>query len=160
MRRSRFDDDLAVVETRTVDRSGEPTPRRPFWRPRRTSEPQTAVAAYLALLRDLDRHPELRREPSETPAEHAGRVREAGYSGIQLDLLAADYALERDGGRALTGAEDRRGVLRWRHLRTALPAWSHARAAAGAGPTLAREDRDARPEAAREEAVPAGRQTG
>ncbi|HEY8439438.1 MAG TPA: DUF4129 domain-containing protein [Candidatus Limnocylindrales bacterium] len=160
MRRSRFDDDLAVVETRTVDRSGEPTARRPSWRPHRSSDPGTAVAAYIALLRDLERHPELRREPSETPAEHAARVREAGYAGIQLDLLAADYALERDGGRALTAAEDRRGVLRWRRLRTALPAWSQARATAGAGPTLAREDRGPRPEAAREEAVPAGRQTG
>ena len=161
MRRSRVDADLAVTETRTVDRSGPPSARRPLWRPHRHPDPAGAAAAYLALLRDLARHPDLRRASFETPAEHAVRIRDAGFAEISLGLLAADYALERDAGRILSAAEDRRGVLRWRRLRTSLVAWSRALAeAADAGPTLSREDRGPRPEAAREDAVPAGRSTG
>ena len=161
LRRSRVDADLAVAETRTVDRGGPPATRRPLWRPHRHRDPVGAAEAYVALVRDLARHPDLRRESSETPFEHAARLRGAGFADLSLGLLAADYALERDGGRVLSAAEDRRGVLRWRRLRTSIVGWSRARAdAADAGPTLSREDRGPRPEAAREDAVPAGGSTG
>ncbi len=82
----------------------------------------------MALLADINRHPELRREPAETPSEHAARLREAGASGLALDLLAADYALVRDGGRILSPHEDRRAVDRWRTLRASLPHWAKERA--------------------------------
>jgi len=158
MRRTRVPDDLAVAETRIVDRSGEPRPRRRGWRPHRRTDPSGAVEAYVALLRDIERDPDLRRALAETPAEHARRLRVAGFEGLSLDLLAADYAIARDAGRVLPEREDRRGVERWRRLRASLVGWSKARAeAALAGPTLSREDRDARPEGAREDAVPAGR---
>jgi hypothetical protein len=158
MRRTRVPDDLAVAETRIVDRSGEPRPRRRGWRPHRRADPSGAVEAYVALLRDIERDPDLRRALAETPAEHARRLRVAGFEGLSLDLLAADYAIARDAGRVLPEREDRRGVERWRRLRASLVGWSKARAeAALAGPTLSREDRDARPEGAREDAVPAGR---
>jgi hypothetical protein len=158
MRRTRAPDDLAVAETRMVDRSGEPRPRRRVRRPHRRPDPTDAVEAYVALLHDIERDPDLRRALSETPAEHAARLRDAGFEGLSLDLLAADYAIARDAGRILSAGEDRRGVDRWRRLRASLVSWSKARAeAADAGPTLSREDRDGRPDAAREDAVPAGR---
>lgn len=161
VRRTRIDTDLDVAETRMVDRTAEPRSHRPGWRPHRRHEPTDAVGAYLELIHDLERHEELRRGPTETPAEHAGRLRGAGAPSLRLDLLAADYALVRDGETTLTGREDRRAVGRWRHLRAALAAWAREQAETeAAGPATSREGRGPRPEAAREEAVPAGRQSG
>jgi hypothetical protein len=62
----------------------------------------------------------VRRDPSETPAEHARRLRGDGVGALSLDLLAADYALARFGGLGLGEREDRRAVGRWRQLRTRL----------------------------------------
>jgi len=161
-RRTRVSADLDVVETRTVDRSPEPKARRPRWQPRRRHEPTDAVAAYLELVDELGRHRELRRDPAETPTEHARRLRGAGAPSLSLDLLAADYALVRDGGATLGAREDRRAIHRWRHLRTALVEWARnrAEAAVAAGPTTSREELGPRPDRAREDAVRAGRQTG
>jgi hypothetical protein len=78
------------------------------------------VTAYVALIDDLERRPEVRRDPSETPAEHAGRLRDEGRGALALDLLAADYALARFGGIELGAREDRRAVARWHHLRARL----------------------------------------
>jgi hypothetical protein len=78
------------------------------------------VAAYRALLEDLDGRPPVAREPGETPAEHASRLRAAGHGGLGLDLLAADYALVRFGGGALTPAETRRALGRAERLRQGL----------------------------------------
>ena len=86
----------------------------------RRTEPAGAAAAYVALVEDLDRHPTVRRERAETPAEHAARLRAAGRSGLSLDLLAADYALARYGEVELSAREDRRGIARWRALRRRL----------------------------------------
>jgi hypothetical protein len=81
----------------------------------------------VALVDELDRHADIRRDVAETPAEHAARLRRIGRSRLSLDLLAADYALARYGGVALRATEDRRGVGRWRALRkripTAPPGW-------------------------------------
>ena len=82
--------------------------------------PVDAVAAYRALLDDLDGRPPVAREPGETPAEHARRLRAAGHGGLGLDLLAADYGLVRFGGAALTPAETRRALGRAERLRQVL----------------------------------------
>lgn len=108
-----------VRETRMIDRGGESSRRRNRGRRRRT-EPVDAVTAYIALVDDLADTPGVRREPAETPAEHARRLRDAGESRLGLDLLAADYSLARFGGVTLSGREDRRAVARWRALRRQL----------------------------------------
>ena len=108
-----------IVETRSIDRGGEPSRGRRRGR-RRRSEPIDAVTAYLALVEDLADRPGVRREPAELPAEHARRLRDAGASGLGLDLLAADYSLVRFGGFRLSASEDRRAVARWRSLRRRL----------------------------------------
>jgi len=112
-----------VNESRTIDRGeGEaPGPRRRRRRFGRQPDPGDAAAAYVALVRDIDGHPEVRRAAAETPAEHAARLRADGRSTLSLDLLAADYALARYGGVGLPPREDRRAILRWRMLRRRLP---------------------------------------
>ena len=115
----------AVDETRTIDSSTDevhPPRRRPRFGLR--AEPRTAVEAYVALVRDLDRHPPARRGPAETPAGHAARLRRLGEDALALDLLAADYALARYGGVELSAREDRRAIRRWRSLRKRLIAWA------------------------------------
>lgn len=104
-------------EIRTIDRSDGPPTARGRGRRRRGPAPTDAVAAYIALVDDLDHRPAVRRDPSETPAEHARRLRADDLGGLSLDLLAADYALARFGGVALSAREDRRAVARWRRLR-------------------------------------------
>jgi hypothetical protein len=116
-----------VRETRTIDRGGERLRLGRRGR-RRRSEPVDAATAYQALLDDLEERPGARREPSETPAEHARRLRAAGASDLRLDLLAADYSLARFAGITLSAREDRRAVARWRSLRRRL-----GRDAAGRG---------------------------
>ncbi len=108
-----------VVETRMIDRGGEPAGGRRRGR-RRRLEPTDAVTAYLALVDDLAGRPDVRRDVAETPAEHARRLRDAGGSTFGLDLLAADYALARFAGVTLSAREDRRAVARWRTLRRRL----------------------------------------
>ncbi len=120
MRRTPVPDGL-VRETRTIDPSGDPLVSRRRWtRFSRRPAPTTAVQAYVALIDDLDRHADVRRDPAETPAAHAARLRATGRSGLSLDLLAADYALARYGGVPLPAREDRRAVGRWRALRRRL----------------------------------------
>jgi hypothetical protein len=106
-------------ETRSIDPSdaGLSTGRSRRSRFGFRAAPVTAVEAYVALVGDLERHADVRREPAETPAAHAARLRANGRSGLSLDLLAADYALARYGGVELPGREDRRAVARWRVLR-------------------------------------------
>lgn len=108
-----------VLETRTIDRGGER--RRAVRRRRgRRADPLDAVMAYTALVEDLANRPGVRREPAETPSEHARRLRAAGGGELGLDLLAADYALARFGGVSLSPGENRRAVGRWRSLRRLL----------------------------------------
>ncbi|HYO42395.1 MAG TPA: DUF4129 domain-containing protein [Candidatus Limnocylindrales bacterium] len=110
-------------EVRVIDRGGlTDVPRRPARRPllRRRARPADAVAAYRALLADLDGRRPVAREPGETPSEHARRLRGAGHGALGLELLAADYGLARFGDVALTEAETRRAIGRADRLRTAL----------------------------------------
>ncbi len=61
----------------------------------------------------------MRREPGETPSEHAGRLRRTGLGALSLDLLAADYGLVRYGARDLTAVEERRAIGRAARLQPA-----------------------------------------
>ncbi len=111
------------AEVRVIDRGdgAERPPRRPG-RPRfrHRARPMDAVTAYRALLVELaDRRP-VAREPGETPAEHARRLRGTGHGGLALELLAADYGLVRFGGLTLSDAETRRAIGRAERLRRAL----------------------------------------
>jgi hypothetical protein len=122
MRTSRRTPDSDVAEERVIDYGEtelEPTTRR-RWRRRRRAGPVDAPTAYLALLNDLERDEDLRRDPAETPAEHARRLRAERRGAVGLDLLAADYELARFAGVRLTAAENRRGIARWRRLRRAM----------------------------------------
>ena len=150
MRRPRVQDE-AADEDRWIDhgdQAGRDVVRRRrrgvrFGRPR----PADAVAAYRLLLEDLAPSPVVRREEGETPAEHAGRLREAGSGGLALDLLAADYGLVRFGGVRLSEAEERRAIDRASSLRRRLLAQVRASTAKGSGPGAAeRPGEDAAPE--------------
>jgi hypothetical protein len=112
-----------VDEVRRIDRGDATTEGRPRWRFGRRQaapDPTDAIAAYVRLITDIDRRPAVRREPAETPAAHAARLRSDGEADLSLDLLAADYALARFAGVELSAAEDRRAVTRWRRLRRSL----------------------------------------
>jgi hypothetical protein len=85
--------------------------------PRRRTVPHTASEAYLASLDILSGSPDTARRGSETPAEHARRLR-ADPIGSTLGRLAADYALAEFGGRTLAASEHRRAIERWRRLRS------------------------------------------
>ena len=125
MRRPRAPED-DLLETRWIDR-GEVTDQPREGRRRRglrfgRPAARDAVGAYRALIEDLASRPGVRRDPGETPAEHAGRLRRAGIGALSLDLLAADYGLVRYGGATLTQAEDRRAIGRATRLRRRLAA--------------------------------------
>ena len=83
--------------------------------------PASYVRTVLTPILGEDDHPGVRRDPTETPAEHASRLRAGGRSGLSLDLLAADYALVRFAGVELSPREDHRAVARWRILRRRIP---------------------------------------
>jgi len=125
-------------EIRLIDRGIESDALRPpRWRLglglRSGPEPRDAVDAYLRLLRDLESRPTVRREPAETPAAHAARLRTEGAADLSLDLLAADYALARFGGVELSAAEELRAVGRWRRLRRTLGSASRPRSSGAPG---------------------------
>jgi hypothetical protein len=109
-----------VAEERGIDLGARP--RLPGLRlPRRLRSlfaPDDAAGAYPRLLVDWSAVPELARDPVETPADHAARLRAAGRGDLALHLLAADYQLTRFGAIRLSSAEERRAVGRWRRLRT------------------------------------------
>ena len=105
------------VEVREFERpTGMRLPRPRLPTPRRQATPRSASEAYVASLDLLAQWPEVRRLPSETPAEHARRVRGVGV-GPSLSRLAADYALVEFGRRPLTPLEHRRAIERWRRIR-------------------------------------------
>jgi hypothetical protein len=109
--------DGAVVEVREVERPMGMRLRRPRMPiPRRHVPPRSASEAYVASLDALAQWPELTRLPSETPAEHARRLR-FGAVGTPLSHLAADYALVEFGHRTLTASEHRRAIERWQRIR-------------------------------------------
>jgi hypothetical protein len=125
-------------EVRSIDRGDDSDALRPpRWRLglglRSGPEPADAVDAYLRLLRDLEARPTVRREPAETPAAHAARLRTEGAADLSLDLLAADYALARFGGVELSSAEQQRAIGRWRRLRRSLGSVTRPRSSEAPG---------------------------
>ncbi len=112
--------DRDVVEIREIEGpTGGLRLRMPrLHAPTRHPAPRTASEAYLASLDILATSPNVARLTSETPAEHARRLR-TDPVGPMLGPLAADYALVEFGRRALTPSEQRRAVERWRRLRDA-----------------------------------------
>jgi hypothetical protein len=113
-----------LLETRWIDH-GDTTEhprggRRRLGTRFRRPAPGDAVAAYRALIEALAPRPRVRREPGETPAEHAARLRRSGMGALSLDLLAADYGLVRYGGVSLSGTEQRRAIARATQLRRRL----------------------------------------
>jgi len=125
------DDEVRVIDRRVEREAAYPARRRSRFR--RRAAPGDAVAAYRALLRDLDGRPPVARAPGETPAEHASRLRADGAGGLSLDLLAADYALVQFGGIRLTDRENERGLVRAIALRRSLSAVAAAQGAAAHG---------------------------
>ena len=113
-----------VAEERTIDHGRSErhatVASRAGRRARPRSAPVDAAGAYVALLEELDRRPEVARLAAESPAEHARRLRVGGSGATGLDLLAADYELERFGGRTLPAGETRRALARWQRLRASL----------------------------------------
>ena len=137
-----------VIETRFIDRSrGNEAPRpAPGWLARLGIHlsPGDAPSAYLALIRELSGKVGVERDASETPHEHAHRLRTSGTPTLGLELLAADYALARFGGEPLTRREHRRGVDRWRELRQRLSARSEQIRSTAAAIELEKLDRGQR----------------
>ena len=117
----------AVIEERSIDRTPDTDARaRRRRRLALTRGPTDAAGAYRALLADLEERNGVRREPWETPREHAGRLTGNADTGIGLNLLAADYALASFGNRHLSAAENGRAISRWRLLRRRLRAVTEA----------------------------------
>jgi hypothetical protein len=111
-------DDAAVVEVRERERPAVfvRLPRLPARRPHRAADPRSASEAYLASLEVLAASTDGSRAPSETPAEHARRVRSLDATA-GIGRLAADYELAEFGGRGLSAAEHARAIERWRSIR-------------------------------------------
>ena len=97
-----------------------PTPT-PKTRIRRLGSPRDAVGAYLSTIAALEVRAELARQPAETPAKHAARLRgNPELRGVDLARLAADYQLARYGARPITRLENVRAVDRFRRIRRSL----------------------------------------
>ena len=126
-RRTGFVEDLADEDTDTEHAIVVPTSEKKqaaHGRGRRAA-PHDAVAAYLSALAEFEDHPDLARLPSETPAQHATRLRASGAPGAaDLARLAAAYQLARYGERRITLSENVRSVGRFQRVRRLLRASS------------------------------------
>lgn len=122
MRESLLADVGDVGEERSIDTTGIERQTRQGRRQRRPSgrTPGSAADAYLALLEEIEGRSRVERAPTESAPAHAMRLRQAGLGATGLDLLAADFELERFGDVRLSDAENRRGVGRWHRLRRSL----------------------------------------
>ncbi len=101
----------------------DPKPRSNPFRHRRHGTPTDAVSAYLSALAELEAHPELSRLASETPADHAARLRSEVVdpdAATDLARLAAGYQLARYADRRITPLENVRSVTRFQRIRRLL----------------------------------------
>jgi hypothetical protein len=88
---------------------------------RRRGAPHDAVQAYMSALHELEGNPDYVRELSETPAQHAQRLRRLGAPGsAELGRLAVDYQLARYGEIRITAPENLRAVSRFQRFRRLL----------------------------------------
>lgn len=111
------DEEEAVEHTFVVPPRKRPAPSRPRRATLRRS-PVNAVEAYLGALAELETHAAYARGATETPGDHARRVRLGGLPGArEFGRLAAAYQLARYGQRDLSVAEDKRSVVRLQRIR-------------------------------------------
>jgi hypothetical protein len=90
-------------------------------RPRRRGTPHDVVAAYVAALGEMEGDPTYARQPAETPAQHAARIRRAGAAGApDLARLAAGYQLARYAARPISALENLRALGRFQRIRRAI----------------------------------------
>ena len=127
-RKSLYGEDMDAIAADTERSIVVPdTPRRAESRPRfrRRGAPQDAVQAYLSALDEYQGHLDLARLPSETPAQHAARLRaSADPSSVDLARLAADYQLARYAERPINRFENLRALTRFQRLKRLLKASS------------------------------------
>jgi hypothetical protein len=120
--RRTFGSEPEAFEERAIVLPSGAAPRRP--RQRHVAGPRAdaddPAAAYLAALDALERDGRWPRSPSETPAEHARRIRLAGLNDPSLPRLAAAYQLVRYAGLPLSAAEAQRARPRLARLRSFL----------------------------------------
>lgn len=120
--RRTFASEPEAFEERAIVLPSNATPRRS--RQRHVAAPlpdaDDAAAAYLAALDALERDGRWARSPSETPAEHARRVRPSGLTDPSLPRLAIAYQLVRYAGLPLSRTESRRARSRLARLRSFL----------------------------------------
>lgn len=118
-------DELFDTERSIVVPERHPKPVAKRSRPRHRGTPNDVVTAYIGALAELETHPSYARLSSETPAEHAARLRRAAVdpdAASDLARLAAGYQLARYAGRRITPLENVRAVGRLRRLRRLLRA--------------------------------------
>ena len=110
-----------TIEHAIVVPAREPARPRGVAGRRRRRAVHDAVTAYVSAIEELAAHPAYARATSETPAEHALRVRREGMpASSDLARLAADYQLARYADRQLSPREDRRALGRLDRLRRLL----------------------------------------
>lgn len=124
-RKSTVDDEMDAAPGDT-ERSIEIPAREPRARESRSRSgrwgaPSDVVSAYMSTLVELQGHLDMARLPSETPAQHASRLRQLNAAvGGDVARLAAGYQLVRYGERRITSLENGRAVGRFKRLRRIL----------------------------------------
>jgi hypothetical protein len=92
-------------------------------RKRRKLSPHDAVGAYIAAIDELDKDPDYARRESETPAQHAARLRRRGTEiAPDLGRLAAGYQIARYAERSINPFENVRAMSRLQRIKRALKA--------------------------------------
>ena len=124
-RKQLLDEELTATPTGLQHEIVLPTPpEKPAPAParRRRAAAHDAVSAYVEAVAELEGRPELARQPAETPAAHAARLRRMKADGVDLSRLAADYQLARYAGRPISRLENIRALTRLQRLRRLLRA--------------------------------------
>jgi hypothetical protein len=90
-------------------------------RKRRKASPHDVVGAYVAAVEELEKDPDYARRDSETPAQHATRLRRKGIEiAPDLGRLAAGYQLARYAERPINPFENLRAISRLQRIKRAI----------------------------------------